>query len=157
MRKSQIAVPLGMDTFSNQEYWLDIDRSASVAVTSEESGYPIEAALAGQEPGWRAAAPGSQIVRLIFDKPQTLRHFQLIFEDLENTRTQEFVLRWSLGAEHYFREIVRQQWNFSPNGSTRETENYRVQLSEVALLELIVVPDQGGGNARASLRSFRIA
>ena len=75
MRKSQIAVPLQMDTLSNHENWLDIDRNASVAVTSEQSGYPIEAALAGQEPGWRAAAPGSQIVRLTFDKPQTLRLF----------------------------------------------------------------------------------
>jgi hypothetical protein len=116
-----------------------------------------EAALAGQEPGWRAATAGGQIIRLIFDNPRTLRHIQLIFQDLENTRTQEFVLRWSLGAEHSFREIVRQQWNFSPHGSVRETENYRVQLSQVALLELIIVPDMSDGDAQASLRSFRIA
>jgi hypothetical protein len=157
MRKSQIAIPLPTAAFSNHAGWLDIDRNASVAVTSEQPGYPIEAALAGQKPGWRAATPGSQIVRLIFDKPQTLQHIELSFEDLENTRTQEFVLRWSPGAEHCFQEIVRQQWNFSPNGSTREIENYRVQLSEVALLELVVVPDKSGGDVLASLRSFRIA
>jgi hypothetical protein len=157
MRKSQIAVSLAKEALSKHENWLDTDRCASVAVSSEQSGYPIEAALAGQEPGWRAATAGSQIIRLIFDNPQTLRRLQLIFEDLENTRTQEFVLRWSLGAEHSFREIVRQQWNFSPRGSVRETEDYRVQLSEVTLLELIIVPNMSDGDAQASLRSFRIA
>jgi len=157
MRKSQIAVPVQEEASSKHEEWLDTDRCASVAVSSEQGGYPIEAALAGQEPGWRAATAGSQIIRLIFDNPRTLRHIQLIFQDLENTRTQEFVLRWSLGAEHSFREIVRQQWIFSPHGSVRETENYRVQLSQVALLELIIVPDMSDGDAQASLRSFRIA
>jgi hypothetical protein len=157
MRKSQIAVLLQEEALSKHENWLNTDQCASIAVTSEQSGYPIEAALASQEPGWRAATAGSQIIRLIFDNPQTLRRIQLIFEDRENTRTQEFVLRWSLGAEHSFREIVRQQWNFSPHGSVRETEDYKVQLSEVALLELIVVPDKSGGDAQASLRSFRIA
>jgi hypothetical protein len=157
MRKSQIAVSLPKEALSKHEDWLDTDRCASVAVSSEQSGYPIEAALVGQEPGWRAATAGSQIIRLIFDNPQTLRRLQLIFEDLENTRTQEFVLRWSLGAEHSFREIVRQQWNYSPRGSVRETEDYGVQLSEVSLLELIIVPDMSDGDAQASLRSFRIA
>jgi len=157
MRKSQIAVPLQEEALSKHENWLNTDQCASIAVTSEQSGYPIEAALAGHEPGWRAATAGSQIIRLIFDNRQTLRRIQLIFEDLENTRTQEFVLRWSWGAENCFREIVRQQWNFSPHGAVRETEDYKVQLSEVAFLELIVVPNKNGGDAQASLRSFRIA
>jgi hypothetical protein len=39
------------------------------------------------------------------------------------TRTQEFVLRWSRDTGHSFREIVRQQWNFSPSGGTREVED----------------------------------
>jgi hypothetical protein len=156
MRKSQIAVSLPKEALSKHEDWLDTDRCASVAVSSEQSGYPIEAALAGQEPGWRAATAGSQIIRLIFDNPQTLRRLQLIFEDLENARTQEFVLRF-VGREHCFQEIVRQQWNFSPHGSVRETEDYRVQLSEVTLLELIIVPNMSDGDAQASLRSFRIA
>ena len=111
MRKGQIAVPVQEEPSSKHENWLDADQCASVAVTSERSGYPIEAALAGQEPGWRAATAGSQIIRLIFHNPRSLRRIQLIFQDLENTRTQEFVLRRSLGAEHSFREIVRQQWN----------------------------------------------
>jgi hypothetical protein len=94
---------------------------------------------------------------MIFDQPQTLRRIRLVFEDGENERTQEFVLRWSQGQESSFSEIVRQPWNFSPGGSGRETEDYTVHLSEVKIVELIIVPDKSGGDVRASLRSFRVA
>jgi hypothetical protein len=157
VRKRQI-VPTPQADPPSDQVWLDIDRDASVEVTSEQNGYPIESALIGEENrGWRAANPGTQIIRVVFDEPQTLRRIWLVFEDIENTRTQEFILRWSQGTEHSFREIVRQPWNFSPRGSVRETEDYTVQLSGVATLELIIVPDKSGGEARASLRSFRLA
>jgi len=137
---------------------MDLDRIASVEVTSEESGYPIEAALLLEgKRGWRAANPGTQTIRLIFDKPQKLRRILLVFEDTENSRTQEFALRWSPDIEFSFREIVRQQWNFSPPDSVRETEDYVVELSEVKVLELMIVPDKSGGEVRASLVSLRLA
>ena len=80
-----------------------MDRLASVEVTSEENGYPIESALLGGEKrGWRAATAGTQIIRLIFDEPQKLKRIWLVFEDAENTRTQEFVLRWSSGYRTFF-------------------------------------------------------
>jgi hypothetical protein len=138
--------------------WLDVERGASAEVTSEENGYPIESALLGTDScGWRAANPGTQIIRLIFDEPQQLRRIQLVFEESENRRTQEFVLRWSSDMGRSFREIVRQQWNFSPPNSVRETEDYTVELSDVTILDLIIVPHNSGGEARASLASLRLA
>lgn len=156
VRKSLIA-PISQTDPASDQVWLDMDRIASVEVTSEQPGYPIESALRGESRGWRAANPGTQIIRMIFDRPQTLRRIWLVFEDSENARTQEFVLRWSRGQESSFREIVRQPWNFSPGGSVRENEDYTVHLSEVGMLELIIVPDKSGGDVRASLRSFRVA
>jgi hypothetical protein len=156
MRK-RLIVPRPQTDRPPGQLWLDVDRIASVEVTSEQSGYPIESALMCQSGGWRAADPGTQIVRMTFDRPQPLRRIWLVFEDSENTRTQEFVLRWSRSHERSFREIVRQPWNFSPGGSVRESEDYRVELSEVAVLELIIVPDKSGGETRASLRNFRLA
>ena len=67
------------------------------------------------------------------------------------------VLRWSSDNGNSFREIVRQQWNFSPPDSVREVEDYAVELSAVTALELIIVPDKSGGAARASLASLRLA
>ena len=43
---------------------------ASVELTSEDDAFPIESALLGQvKQGWRAAGPGVQTIRLIFDQP----------------------------------------------------------------------------------------
>src|ERR1700722_2409362 len=137
---------------------MDVDRIASVEVSSEESDYPIESALLLEgKNGWRAAKPGMQTIRLIFDEPQKLRRILLVFEDTENSRTQEFVLRWSPHMGSSFRDIVRQEWNFSPPDSVRETEDYVVELSGVKVLESIIVPDKGGGEVRASLASLRLA
>jgi hypothetical protein len=138
--------------------WLDLDRAASVEVTSEQREYPVEAALVeGETLGWRAAESGTQTVRLIFDEPQRLARIALVFEETETERTQEFVLRWSADGGHSFREIVRQQWNFSPPNTVREIEEYRVELSDVTVLELVIVPDISRGAARASLKSLRLS
>jgi len=157
MRKRHIS-PTPPSVPPSGQTWLDVEHTALVEVTSEENGYPIESALLGEESrGWRAANPGTQTIRLIFDEPQKLRRIWLVFEDSENTRTQEFVLRWSPDTGNSFREIVRQQWNFSSPESVREIEDYAVELSAVTVLELIIVPDKSGGAAQASLASLRLA
>jgi hypothetical protein len=134
-----------------------VNKAASVEVSSEDENYPIESALLGAEKrGWRAAEPGSQAIRLVFDSPQRLRRIWLAFEDSEVSRTQEFILRWSSHVGQPFREIVRQQWNFSSPGGVREIEDYAVDLVDVGVLELIIVPDKSGGEARASLVTIRL-
>jgi hypothetical protein len=142
----------------HDEGWLDLDREAVVEVTSEEKEYPVEGALiAGDMRGWRAAVSGAQSVRLIFDKPQKLARISLVFEETDTERTQEFVLRSSGDGGLSFLEIVRQQRNFSPPNSIREVEEYRIELSDVTVLELVIVPDISRGSARASLKSPRLS
>src|SRR5262249_43414059 len=51
-------------------------------------------------------------------------------------------------------EIVRQQWTFSPPGTTREVEDYRANLAGVGVLELAIRPDLGSADAIASLESL---
>ena len=157
MHKRQISLtPPGVAP--SGQAWLDVDSTAFVEVTSEENDYPIESVVLGVEHrGWRASNSGTQTIRLIFDQPQKLRRIWLVFEESENTRTQEFVLRWSPDTGNSFREIVRQQWNFSSPGSVREIEDYAVELSAVTVLELIIVPDISGGAAHASLASLRLS
>ena len=156
MRK-RVITPIPQSIQPHDEGWLDLDRAASVEVTSEQKDYGIESALvSGETRGWRAASPGTQTIRLIFDQAQRLRHVSLVFEENEIKRTQEFVLRWSPDGGRSFREIVRQQWNFSPPDTVREVEEYQVELSDVTVLELIIVPNNSGGAARASLKSLRL-
>jgi hypothetical protein len=138
--------------------WLDMDATASVEVSSEEKEFPIESALLkGETVGWRAANPGAQTIRLIFDTPRDVRHIALVFEENGTKRTQEFVLRWSPDGGDSFREIVRQQWNFSPPETAREAQEYQVDLANVTVLELTIIPEISGGTARASLKSLRVA
>jgi hypothetical protein len=66
-------------------------------------------------------------------------------------------LRWSPDGGSSLKEIVRQQWNFSPPELIRETEDYQVDLSNVTLLELVIKPNIGGGAARASLNNLRLS
>jgi hypothetical protein len=140
------------------EGWLDLERAAAVEVTSEEENFPVESALVLEETrGWRASRPGAQTVRLVFDEPQRLKRIALVFEENDTPRTQEFVLRWSADGGQSFREIVRQQWNFSPPETVRELQEYQVEFSEVTVLELIITPDISGGMARASVKSLRVS
>jgi hypothetical protein len=140
------------------EGWLDVERAAVVEITSEDKDFPIESAFgSGEGQGWRASTTGNQTIRLIFDHPQRLSWIALMFEENEIARTQEFVLRWSPDDGRTFKEIVRQQWNFSPPESIREVEEYRAELSSVTVLELVINPNIGGGAACASLRSLRLS
>jgi hypothetical protein len=157
MRK-RIVTQVSQPPTSADEGWLDVERLALAEVTSEDPERPIESALLpGGGPGWRASQPGPQTIRLIFDSPQRLKRMLVVFEEGEAQRSQEFVLRWSPDHGRSFREIVRQQWTFSPPGTTREVEDYAVDLAGVTEVELTIVPGQAGVEAHASLSQWRLA
>ena len=157
MRKRTIS-PVQQPVVSSEQEWLNVEDLAEVEITSEDAAHPIESALLpGLASGWRAAGPGNQTIRLLFAKPQQLRRIRLNFLETSTERTQEHVLRWSPDGGHSFREIVRQQWNFSPQGATCETEDYHVDLPAVSVLELSIIPDISGKNAIASLAELRLA
>jgi hypothetical protein len=159
MRKRTIAsAQSSADNQIPDDEWLDLEALADVEVTSEDSAHPIESALlAGRGTGWRAAAPGKQTIRLLFARPQRLKRIWLSFVEPTTERTQEYALRWSADGGQSYRDIVRQQWNFSPRGATSENEDHRVDLPAVTALELSIVPNTSGGNAVASLAQLRVS
>jgi hypothetical protein len=138
--------------------WLDLETQATTEITSEEPSRPVELAFRpGEESGWRASESGVQIIRLIFHQPKRVSRIHLRFSEEDVERTQEFVLRWAPDVSRPFQDIVRQQWNFSPGGSTIESEDYRVNLNAVGVLELVVNPDIARQGAFASLDELRVA
>jgi hypothetical protein len=156
MRKQMIGTEQAK-TSPDAAGWLDLERLARVELSSEDPHYPIETALtAAPGAGWRAAEAGSQTIRLLFDEPQHLRRIRLVFREHEHPRTQEFVIRWSADAGRSVNELLRQQYNFSPSGTTEEIEDYEVDLPGVVRIELQIIPDVGGGPARASLAELRL-
>lgn len=146
------------DAAAGGQPWLDLDELAEVEISSEDIDHPIESALLpGGTSGWRAAGPGPQTIRLRFARPQRLRRIWLHIIEAQVERTQEYVLRWSGPDESSVHDIVRQQWTFSPGGATSQIQDHQVDLPSVSVLELTIVPDIGGGSARASLAQLRLA
>jgi hypothetical protein len=142
----------------NAQAWLDLEQIATVEMTSEEPYFPIESVFSSEDgPGWRASQKGVQQIRIIFDQPISVRRIQLHFLELELERTQEFSIQWSSAEGGPPKEIIRQQWNFSPAGSTREVEDYEVSLDSVAVLELAITPDLTRREAPATLAQWRVA
>jgi hypothetical protein len=124
MRK-QFIPPTPETVRPHGEGWLDLERAATVEVTSEEENFPVESALVlGVTRGWRAAVSGTQTIRLVFDQPQRLRRISLAFEEHETTRTQEFVLRASSDGGRSFEKLSVSSGilaHLKPSGSSKHT------------------------------------
>jgi hypothetical protein len=136
------------------EEWLNLADGVEVELTSEDPDSPIEGALLlDRTTGWRAATAGPQTITLVWADPVSLRRIRLVFEEPSHARTQEFLLRASTldGS----REIVRQQFTFSPPMTTRECEDYATNLAGVTRLELAIVPAIDNANAIATLKEWR--
>lgn len=140
---------------TESENWLDLARSATFEVTSEEAEHPIEHALTKSADKWMASTTGEQIIRMRFDEAERISRIFLLFEETTTPRSQEFVIRWLPAGETTWREVVRQQFNFSPPNTTEERENFTVCLEAVDALELRIIPERGGGG-RASLSQLRL-
>ena len=157
MRKTVIDPATVHSEPRTEQEWLDLEEVAKVEVTSEDPSLPLESALVSRKgPGWRAARRGKQVIRIIFDKPTRLRRIRLEFSETEIARTKQFTLQWSAEPGGPFKEIIRQQWSFSPQGSTSEIEDYQVNLDSVSVLELALKPDLTPANAFATLASWRM-
>ena len=156
MRKSILSQPAADVSLPSAREWLDLQELASAEISSEDAQHPFENALQGGKGGWRAAGPGPQVIRLNFDHPQSIRRIRLEFREAGRERSQEFALFATLGADQK-REVVRQQWSFSPGGSAVEVEDYSVDLPGVVSLELKIDPGRHDHQAIASLESISIA
>ena len=136
----------------------DIASIATVLITSETPEHPIDNVFDDQRgPGgsrWVAAEPGEQTLVLVFDTPQAIRHIRLEVEEQEVSRTQELSLALSRDGGHTYQTLLRQEYNFSPPGTTFEREEWGVTAGGVTHLRLMLRPDKGGKPCRATLTSL---
>ena len=139
---------------------LDLVDLAIVAITSESADNPIENAFDQRRgPGgsrWVAHTPGEQTLILTFDAPQALRRVSLEVEEVHESRTQELQLAVSHDGGNTFRELLRQEFTFSPSGATFEHEEWTIVAEKVTHLRLCLNPDKGGRPCRASLTCLSI-
>ena len=134
---------------------------ATVQVTSEQTDHPIDHAFdLSRGPGgsrWIAGGPGEQSVTLVFDRPQTIRRIGIEVEELAVSRTQELSVSASSDGGRTYQELIRQEFNFSPPGTSFERELWSVSAGAVTHLRLEIKPDKGGRVGRATLTSLTVA
>jgi hypothetical protein len=137
---------------------IDVAAVAAVLVTSEDPNHPVDNAFDRHRgPGgtrWIAGEPGEQTLILAFDAPQVIRQVALEVEETEIVRTQELQLAASSDGGTNYREVLRQEYNFSPQGSTFEREDWAVAAEGVTHLRLVIRPDKGGKPCRATVTSL---
>jgi hypothetical protein len=136
----------------------EIAAIATVWVTSEAADAPIDQAFdQSRGPGasrWVAALPGEQQLILAFDTPQTIRTISLEVEEPEVSRTQVLHVSVSCDGGQTYQELRRQEYTFSPPGTTFEREEWAVTIDGVTHLQLVITPDKGGHPCRATLTSL---
>jgi F5/8 type C domain len=139
---------------------LDVSSLARVLVSSEERDHPVDLAFDGQSgPGatrWIAAEAGEQTLIVAFDRPQTLRAIRLEMEEPHVARTQELQVAVSTDGGESYREIVRQEYTFSPPGTSLEHERWSIETGDVTHLRVVIRPDKGGVACRATVTTLAL-
>ena len=133
---------------------------AEVWVTSESPDHPVDHLFDGRGgPGgtcWRASVPGDQTIILAFLEPTSIRKVILEIEELSVSRTQEMAVAFSRNGGRSYTEVVRQEYTFSPPGTTLEREHWVIHVSQVTHLRLWIRPDKGGKPAFATMTALRL-
>jgi hypothetical protein len=70
-------------------------------------------------------------------------------------RTQEERVEVSEDGGQSYRQILVQEYNFSPGGATYQREEQRVNLRQVTHLRLTIVPNKNGSGT-ATLTTLRL-
>lgn len=144
MRKSVIVEGAGGQAAGQEDgvEWMDLETLARVEISSEDELFPIEHALGSAvTTGWRAAKTGPQVIRLRFDDPVEVHRVQIHVVERAAERVQEMVI-WVGMTGSGRQEVRRQQFTFSPGGTTEELEDFAVELKGVTMLELEIDPDR---------------
>jgi hypothetical protein len=158
LRKRQLEADVATRPRAADE--VDIAGCATIAYSSETPAHPVEHLLDGRSgPGatrWISARPDviEQIV-VEFDQPQTISRLVYEVEEPVRERTQEVRVEVSEDGGRMYRQILVQEYTFSPGGATYQREEQRFNLRRVSHLRLTIVPNKNGSGT-ATLTSLRL-
>jgi hypothetical protein len=139
---------------------VDIVSCATIAYSSENPAHPVEHLVDGVSgPGatrWISARPDviEQIV-VEFDQPQTISRLVYEVEEAVRERTQEVRVEVSQDGGRTYRQLLVQEYTFSPGGATYQREEQRLNLHQVSHLRLTIVPNKNGSGT-ATLTALRL-
>jgi hypothetical protein len=136
---------------SAENAWLNLDDVAEVTISA---GGQRVSRRAG---AWSAACPGEQLIEIRFRRPTTVSRVRVVSREAEQSRTQEMTIWASLRRGERHREVLRQQFDFSPGAATEQAQEYVVQLEDVSALQVRIVPSIDGRRAAACVTDLQVA
>src|SRR5215470_7200287 len=124
---------------------IDIVSCATIAYSSEDPAHPVEHMLDGRSgPGatrWISARPDTiEHIVVEFDHPQSISRLVYEVEEAMRERTQEVRVEVSEDGGRTYRQILVQDYTFSPGGATYQREEQRFNVRPVTHLHLTIVP-----------------
>jgi hypothetical protein len=139
---------------------IDIASCATIAYSSEKPGHPVEHLLDGRPGpgGTRWISARSDVIEQIiveFDQPQTISRLAYEVEEAVRERTQEVRVEVSEDGGRTYRQILVQEYTFSPGGATYQREEQRLDLLQTSHLRLTIVPNKNGSGT-ATLTALRL-
>ena len=139
---------------------IDIASHAVLAYTSADPDHPIEN-LIDEHHGrcgtfWAGAEPNTtELIVLEFDQPQSISCMTYEVEECSCERTQEVRVEVSSDGARTYRQVLVQEYTFSPAGATFQREEQHLNLPPITHLRLTIVPDKHGSGP-AKLNSLRL-
>ena len=139
---------------------IDISRHATLAYSSEDPNHPLEHLIDGRcglgGTRWASARPNAtERIVLEFDHPQRISRLVYEVEESGHARTQQVRVEVSADDGRTYRQVLAQDYTFSPQGATFQHEDLRLELPTITRLRLTIVPNKDGSGV-ASLTSLRL-
>jgi hypothetical protein len=152
--------PLEANAATSAADEIDIAGCAAIAYTSEDPAHPVEHLLDGRSGAgatrWMSARPDTtEHIVIEFDRPQAISRLVYEVEETMRERTQEIRVEVSEDGGRSYRQILVQEYNFSPGGATYQREEQHFNLRQVTHLRLTIVPNKSGSGT-ATLTALRL-
>jgi hypothetical protein len=139
---------------------IDIANRATLAYSSEDPAHPVEHLFDGHygrgSTHWASARTDvTERIVLEFDHPQQISCLVYEVEECRRERTQE--VRVEVSADHgrTYRQVLVQEYTFSPQGATFQHEELRLEFPTITHLGLTIVPNKSGSGV-ATLTALRL-
>jgi hypothetical protein len=139
---------------------IDIATHAIVAYSSEDPDHPLEHLIDGHfgrgATQWASGRPNAtERIVLEFDQPQRISRLIYEVEECWQERTQEVRVEVSADDGRTYRQVLAQDYTFSPQGATFQHEDLQLDLPAITHMKLTIVPNKGGSGV-ATVTSLRL-
>lgn len=139
---------------------IDIASRATLAYSSEDPAHPIEHLIDGYygrgSTHWASARTNAtERIVLEFDHPQRISCLVYEVEEYQQERTQEVRVEVSSDQGRTYRQVLVQEYTFSPHGALFQHEELRLEFPAITHLSLTIVPNKSGSGV-ATLTALRL-